>query len=407
MKVEKGIGFKHVFSDFFRDMNLQNFGAGLVAGIFGLSAGAIFLSAGTAGGLGTDFIMIWVTSFYLINGLFGILVPAYYRLPIPMANSIPGALLFVAIIPVVGVGPALGATLIAGFLSFLVGLSGAMKHVMRFTPAPIVMGMIGGVLLKFGLNLVEPFESAIVPAIIMIGAFALTMKFLPKFPAVLGALIAGIIYLLVIGVSFADVEFAIDYPRFVLPEFSLYAFLAYGLPLTIILIGVETPAGVGLVKSGGYKEVPANGITAINGFATMVSAFFTLHSTCIAAPMTGICASRDAGDRDKRWVAAVIVGIIFVSSAVFYSGIIAIFGATPPYFVAIIAGLALAKVLASAIGTAVGGETHQLGGLFAFLIAASGIQLFSIGASFWALVFGIAISLLVETKDFKFGNKMF
>jgi benzoate membrane transport protein len=404
MKIEKGVGFTNVFSDFKRDLNSKNAAAGLVAGIFGLSVGLVFISAGTVAGLGSGLIMMWITSFYLINGLFGILVPTYYRQPLAMANSIPGALLFIAAIPMVGLGPVLGATLIAGLISLLVGLSGAMGKVMRFTPAPIVMGMIAGVLLNFGLNMVRPLENALLPTLLMIGTFLILSKLAPKFPAVLGSLVVGIIYLIVSGIDLSGIEFVVDYPRFVMPEFTLEAFLAYGLPLAIILVGMETPVGVSLLKSAGYKRIPTNGITAANGLGTMVSSFFYLHSTCIAGPMTAICSSPDSGKKEGRWVAAVIVGVIFAVSAPFYGGLVNLFEVLPGFFIAIIAGLALVKVLISAMGEAFG-STHKLGGMFAFLIASSGIQLFSIGAAFWALVIGIIVSLIAETNDFNFRKK--
>src|SRR5690554_7291771 len=86
----------------------------------------------------------------MINVLFDIFMPAYYRLPMPMANSIPGALMFAAVIPVVGLEAALGATLIAGAISLVAGLAGVMGIVMRLMPMPIVMGMVAGMLLKIG-----------------------------------------------------------------------------------------------------------------------------------------------------------------------------------------------------------------------------------------------------------------
>ncbi len=165
---------------------------------------------------------------------------------------------------------------------------------------------------------------------------------------------------------------------------------------------METPAGVGLVKGMGYDKVPANGITAVGGLGTMISSFFNLHSTCIAAPMTGICSSPEAGERDKRWVAAVITGAIFVVCAPFYGYVVSLIEATPGYFIAIIAGLALVRVLTSALAIAFSGKKHEMGALFAFLIAASGIQILGIGASFWALVLGVLISMIFETKDFEF-----
>ncbi|MCK2184727.1 benzoate/H(+) symporter BenE family transporter [Halomonas getboli] len=400
--LEKGVSLRHAPADFIRDLNVDNVSAGIVAGLFGISASVIHVGAGTAAGLDPQFIMLWVIAYLMINGLFGLLMPAYYRLPLPMANSIPGALLFAAIIPVVGVEAALGASLIAGAIALVAGLAGVMGIVMKLIPMPIVMGMVGGVLLKFGLNMVAPLEHAIVPAAIMILAFFLSARFLRRVPPLIVAMLAGIAYMAFTGIDFSGVEFSVTFPEFIRPTFTLEAFLAYGLPLALILVGMETPAGVGLVKGMGYKEVPANAITAVGGFATMISSFFNLHSTCIAAPMTGICSSPEAGKPDKRWVAAVIAGAIFVVGAPFYGYVISLIEAMPSYFVAIVAGLALLKVITSAMYMTFAGGKHEMGGLFAFLIAASGLQILGIGASFWALVLGVFISLVFETKDFEF-----
>ncbi len=402
--IEKGVSLRHAPKDFLRDLNVDNASTGLVAGILGLSVGVVHISAGTAAGLDSSFIMIWVISYLMINGLFGILMPAYYRLPMPMANSIPGALMFAAVIPVVGLEAALGATLIAGAISLVAGLSGVMGIVMRLMPMPIVMGMVAGMLLSFGLNMVRPLENAIVPAAIMILAFFLSARLLRKVPPLIVSMLAGIAYLMATGVDLSGVQATIRFPEFIMPEFTLNAFLAYGLPLAIILVGMETPAGVGLIKGMGYKEVPANGITAVGGVGTMVSAFFNLHSTCIAAPMTGICSSPEAGTHEKRWVAAVVAGAIFVVAAPFYGYVVSLLEATPRYFIAIIAGLALMRVITSAMAIAFSGRKHEMGALFAFLIAASGIQILDIGATFWALVLGVVVSLIFETKDFEFAS---
>lgn len=400
--IEKGVSLRHAPADFIRDLNVDNVSAGIVAGLFGISASVIHVGAGTAAGLDSQFIMIWVIAYLLINGLFGLVMPAYYRLPLPMANSIPGALLFAAIIPVVGVEAALGASLIAGAIALVAGLAGVMGIVMKLIPMPIVMGMVGGVLLKFGLNMVAPLENAMLPAAIMILAFFLSARFLRRVPPLIVAMLAGIAYMAYAGIDFSGVELSVTFPEFIVPTFTLEAFLAYGLPLALILVGMETPAGVGLVKGMGYKQVPANAITAVGGFATMISSFFNLHSTCIAAPMTGICSSPEAGKLDKRWVAAVIAGAIFVVAAPFYGYVISLIKSMPSYFVAIVAGLALLKVITSAMYMTFAGGKHEMGGLFAFLIAASGLQILSIGASFWALVLGVFISLIFETKDFEF-----
>ncbi|MBF7097505.1 benzoate/H(+) symporter BenE family transporter [Alkalibacter mobilis] len=400
--LEKGIGFSGIIKDFKTNVSPQNIGAGLIATIFGLAAGAVHIGAGTANGLPTEFIIMWVTSLYLINGVFGVIMSAVYRKPIPMANSLPGALLFAAAIPMVGLGPTLGAALIAGVLTALIGMSGAMEKLMRFTPMPIVMGMIGGVLLKFGLNLVTPLKDFLLPVSLMIIAYLIATKFISKFPAVVASLIVGIAILIFSGADFSNIEFAMEIPKFVMPSFSLEAFLVYGLPLTIILCGMETPVGVGILKAVGYKNVPTNAITFANGIGTIIGSFFNLHSTAIAAPMAGICSSPDAGEMEGRWISSFITGLFWVICAPFYGLFVKLFQVTPPYFVSVIAGLALIKVLSSTIGSALAAPKHKMGAIFAFLISASGITLYGIGSSFWGLLIGIMISLFVETKDFDF-----
>ncbi len=49
---------------------------------------------------------------------------------------------------------------------------------------------------------------------------------------------------------------------------------------------------------------------------------------------------------------------------------------------------------------------HEVGAMFSFLIAVSGVQIFGIGSSFWALVIGAGLSMLVEFKDFEFSVEM-
>ena len=393
--IEKGVSLRHAPRDFLRDLNADNASTGLVGGILGLSVGVVHISAGTSAGLDPSFIMIWVISYLMINGLFGLFMPAYYRLPLPMANSIPGALMFAAVIPVIGLEAALGAGLIAGIITLIVGVTGVMGIVM-----PIVMGMVGGMLLSFGLNMVKPLENAMVPAAIMMLAFFISARVLRKIPPLIIAMAAGLTYLTVTGVDLSGIQATIRFPEFILPTFTLEAFLTYGLPLAIILVGMETPAGVGLVKGMGYKDAPANAITAVGGIGTIVSSFFNLHSTCIAAPMTGVCASPEAGAHDKRWVAAVIAGAIFIVAAPFYGYVVSLLEATPRYFITIIAGLALMRVITSSMTIAFAGKKHEVGALFAFLIAASGIQILGIGATFWALVLGVVVSAIFETKDF-------
>lgn len=404
--IEKGVGFKNVISDFKRDINSKNVTASIAGAAFGLPAGIVMISAGTAAGLSSRLIILWVTSVYLIGGIFGVLVPAYYRKPIPIASSLATAVLFATAVAQVGLAETLGATIIAGLLVLLVGTTGTMSKIIDLIPTPIVMAMVGGVFLSFGLDLVSSLENSLLPAVLMIGTFIIVTRFASAFPPVLASIIVGVIYLLVSDVSFAGVEFSVAYPELVVPAFSFEAFLIYGLPLTLILIGMENPTAIALLKNeGGFKDTPVNGISAVNGFATAMGAFFGAYNTATAGPMVGLFGSPEAGPKDKRWVGAVLFGVIFIIAAPFYGSLVSLFEIMPDFFVAIIAGLALLKVLISTIGGALGAETHKIGAMFAFLIAASDITILGINSAFWALIIGFGISLFIEPQDFQFYKK--
>ena len=88
-------------------------------------------------------------------------------------------------------------------------------------------------------------------------------------------------------------------------------------------------------------------------------------------------------------------------AAPFYGFVFSLIEAMPSYFIAIIAGLALLRVISSAMHITFSGK-HEVGAMFSFLIAVSGIQILGIGSSFWALVLGAGISMIVEFNDFGF-----
>ncbi len=146
------------------------------------------------------------------------------RLPLPVANSIPGALLFAAIIPVVGLNEALGATLMAGAIALVVGLAGWMSLVMRLIPMPIVMGMVAGVLLKFGTNMVMPLQNALLPASIMILSFFFAARYLRRIPPLVVTLVVGVLYMALSGADFSSVEFSFKMPELSRRRIPLHAF---------------------------------------------------------------------------------------------------------------------------------------------------------------------------------------
>lgn len=74
--------------------------------------------------------------------------------------------------------------------------------------------------------------------------------------------------------------------------------------------------------------------------------------------------------------------------------------ATPPAFIAALAGLAMLRVLQTAFSVSFR-ERFTLGALVTFLVTVADVPIFNVGAPFWGLVIGYGVSRLLERKDFE------
>src|ERR671927_313882 len=102
------------------------------------------------------------SSGFFINGILSIAASAAYRQPLVFLWSIPGAVLVGPALGHLGFPQVIGAFLATGVLMLLLGLSGWVKRAMDAVPLPIVMAMVAGVFLRFGVGLVLAFRDGFV-----------------------------------------------------------------------------------------------------------------------------------------------------------------------------------------------------------------------------------------------------
>ena len=89
-----------------------------------------------------------------------------------------------------------GAYFATAALMLALGASGWVKRWMQAVPMPIVMGMVAGVFLRFGLDLVRALDADVVIAAPMVAAFVALSAWPAlgrKLPPMIGALLAGVI----------------------------------------------------------------------------------------------------------------------------------------------------------------------------------------------------------------------
>ena len=374
-----------------------------VAFIFAASGPvAIILSVGTRGGLGESDLSSWIFGSFFINGLISIAFCWMYRQPLVFFWTIPGTVL---------VGPALdhltfpeviGAFLATGLLMLVLGLSGWVRRCMEAVPMPIVMGMVAGVFLRFGLDLVFAIRDEFWIAAPMTATF-LALSASPRFgrlmPPLIGALIIGAIAVALLGTfnpSGTDVA-GLARPNLYVPAFSWQAMVELVVPLAITVLVVQNGQGFAVLKAAGHAP-PINAITVACGAGSIVSALVGTVSTCLTGPVNAIISG--SGQKERHYTAGLMVGVLALVFGLLSPVFTHLMLATPPAFIATLAGLAMLRVLQTAFSVAFR-DRFTFGALLTFIVTVANVAIFNIGAPFWGLVFGFALSWLLERKNFQ------
>ena len=390
-------------ADFVRDLSAENAVNALVAFAFSVSGPvAIILAVAARGGLSEAQAASWLFGAFFINGILSIAFCAAYRQPLVFFWTIPGTVL---------VGPALthasfneivGAFLVTGLLMLALGLSGVVRRVMDAVPMPIVMGMVAGVFLPFGLDWVKAFERDLAIALSMTASF-LVLSALPgiarRLPPLIVAMVVGIAAIaLTRTTAFPPIDASAIFaaPVIVAPHFNPATLIELVVPLAITVLVVQNGQGIAVLRSAGH-EPPVNAIAAACGAWSLVAGLVGAVSTCLTGPTNAILST----GREKRthYAAGILVGLLAMAFGLFSPFFTKLLLATPPAFIATLAGLAMLRVLQAAFATAFQGA-FGIGALVAFLVTVSGIAIAGIGAPFWGLVFGALVSRLLERADF-------
>jgi len=363
---------------------------------------AIILSVGAHGRLLESDIASWIFAAFFINGILSFIFTLAYRQPLVFLWSIPGAVLLGPALNHLSFEQCIGAFLVTGVLLLVLGLTGWVRRAMEAIPMPIVMAMVAGVFLRFGLDLVRAFRDGLWIALPMTAAFIL-LSLRPKIskvvPPLIGALVVGGIMVWVLG-EFrppAGSLFAVAVPQLYKPVISLPALIELVIPLAITVLVAQNAQGIAILTQSGHRP-PINAITAACGAGSMLTGLFGSVSTCLTGPVNAVLAG--SGDREKQYTAALffcLLALLFGLFAPFFTRLLL---ATPWTFIATLAGLAMLRVLQTAFTISFGGR-FSFGALICFLVTVADVTIFRIGAPFWGLVFGLAVSLLFEREEAK------
>jgi benzoate membrane transport protein len=386
-----------------RDLGAAYAANGLIGFVFAATGPvAVILAVGGAGGLTREQLASWLFGCFFLNGVLTVLACWLYRQPLSFFWTIPGTVL---------VGPALthltwpqvvGAFFATGLLIVVLGLTGWVRRLMAVIPMPIVMAMVAGVFLRFGLDLVHALQDDLALA----GPMVLTFLVVSALPG-LARVVPPLIAVLVVGavaVAFSgrfdpgpEAASWVAAPVFQAPEWSVQALLELVVPLAITVIVVQNGQGIAVLRAAGHTP-PVTVVTVACGVWSLLTAAVGSVSTCLTGPTNALLSA--SGERSRHYTAGLVCGLLAMVFGVLAPLFTDLLLGTPAAFVATLAGLAMLRVLQGSFVTAFGGRL-TLGALVTFLVTVADVTLLNIGSAFWGLVAGGVVAVLLERGDLR------
>ncbi|MBN9427045.1 MAG: benzoate/H(+) symporter BenE family transporter [Burkholderiales bacterium] len=387
----------------FADLNPTVAVNGLIGFVFAATGPvAVILSVGAQGGLSESQLASWIFGSFFLNGLITLLFCWRYRQPLAFFWTIPGAVLVGPALGHLSFSEVVGAFIATGALMLLLGFSGWVRRAMQVVPMPIVMGMVAGVFLRFGTDLIDSLHKDPGVAVPMVLVF-IVLSALPslgrRVPPMIGAMLVGILAIVLVGRFAPDMATTavLARPELQSPQWSWPAMLELVVPLAITVLVVQNGQGVAVLKAAGH-DAPVNAVTIACGLGSMLTAMVGTVSTCLTGPTNAILAS--SGPREQHYTGGLVVGLLALAFGLLSPLFTRLMLATPPAFIAALAGLAMLRVLQTSFVTAFAGR-FTLGALITFLVTVSDKTILDIGAPFWGLLAGLAVSWLLERQDLR------
>jgi len=391
-------GWRALWSDF----GLGYAANGFIGVVFAATAPvAIILAVGSRGGLSEVELASWVFGVFFINGFITLLMSWLYRQPLAFFWTIPGTVLIGPALTHLRFAEVIGAFYATGLLVLVLGATGWVKRAMQSIPMPIVMGMVAGVFLRFGLDLVRALHTDVALAAPMVAVFvvlAAKPAWGRRLPPLIGALLVGVAATVWLGRIDLQTLGAVELARPVvqMPQWSWAAMIELVVPLTITVLVVQNGQGIAVLKAAGH-DAPVDSITVACGVGAVLSAMVGGVSTCLAGPSNAIITATGAPRR--HYSAGIFMGVLAMVFGLLAPIFTRFMLNAPKAFITVLAGLAMLRILQAAFMVSFR-ERFALGALVAFLVTVADLGIWNIGAAFWGLVAGLAVSYLLERADF-------
>lgn len=353
---------------------------------FGGSVAVVIAAAGSLGATEAQ-MASWITVLCISMAAGSLWLSWQSKMPVVLAWSTPGAALIAASTGI-DMAQAVGGFLVAGALIVLTGVIRPLGAAMARIPAALATALLAGVLFNFVVSAVVDSVALVALGLPMVAAFLLVRLWSAAW-AVIAAICVGVGIVLASGMHGPLPPVALSAPVLIAPVFDAGVALGLALPLYIVTMASQNLPGIAVLRADGYAP-PVPAILTVTGILSMLSAPFGGHTTSLAAITAAICTGPDAHpDPGERWKGGLVYGAGYAGLALIGASVVGIAASLPPELITILAGLALIGPFMAALRAAFGGAGDSFPPALTFVVTASGVSIWSIGAPFWGLAIGL------------------
>jgi benzoate membrane transport protein len=313
-----------------------------------------------------------------------------YKQPIMVAWSTPGSALMATGAVGIAFPDAIGAFMVAGALMILTALIRPLAAAITKLPPALAAAMLAGVLLRYVLGVPNAaLELPVFVVPLIIAFFALRML-VPMYTVPVIVLL-GLVFAGLGGGFSAPVHVGLTPLEFVVPHFNLQVIIGLGLPLYLVTMASQNLPGFAVLKAHGYQP-PISACLFVTGLGSLFTAPFGTHAVNMAAITAALVAGSDAHpDSRQRWKMVYPYAALYIVFGLAAGTFVSLLGSMPKPLVTAIAGLALFSPLISGISGMVKDPRDIEAAMVTFLVTASGVTLFGVGAPFWGLLAGLLV----------------
>ena len=382
-----------------RDLSLSAIAAGFVTVLVGFASSAVIVfQAAQSLGASPAEISSWMWALGLGMGFTCIGLSLRDRMPVVTAWSTPGAAMLISSAAGLPMSDAIGAFVLSALLITVCGFSGFFEKMISRIPVSLASGMLGGVLLRFGLDAFGSVKTQPVLVLAMLAVYLFARRWFSRYAVIL-TLLVGIGIAAGSGLLRAEgLSLQMAKPVFTMPTFSFAAIIGIALPLFIVTMASQNVPGVAAIRASGYP-IPISPTVGWAGVANLLLAPFGAFALNLAAITAAICMGREAHeDPARRYVAAIAAGVFYIIVGLFGATVAALFAAFPKELILAIAGIALLGTIGNSLAAALREESEREPALVTFLVTASGLSMAGIGSAFWGLVAGVLTLLVWKRK---------